>query len=91
MGTQCTTGEGLIEFPTDHVFKAMGLNRSAFVDDIFQTVSRYAEVSRDALKIRMSSGDKYLSVTVVVRLHSRHQMEQVYLGLRQVEGVHYLL
>ncbi|HKL49275.1 MAG TPA: DUF493 domain-containing protein [Desulfuromonadales bacterium] len=81
----------LIDFPSDHIFKAIGDNRPGFALSIHKAVSSVIPVPLDALKARESGGGKYLSVSVVVRLENRQQLERIYHSLKQVEGVRYLL
>lgn len=83
--------EELLEFPCDHVFKAFGPNEPEFPEAVRRAVVRTVPVSLDAMKVRHSSGGKYLAVSVVVRLHNVMQMEEIYRSLRRVEGLKYLL
>ncbi|MFO7982509.1 MAG: DUF493 domain-containing protein [Desulfuromonadales bacterium] len=81
----------VIEFPSDHVFKAVGDNRAGFVFSVHRAVSSVVPAPLDALKTRESAGGKYISVSVVVRLDNRDQLERIYESLKQIEGVRYLL
>lgn len=80
-----------IEFPSDHIFKAVGDNRQGFVHDVHSAVSSVLPVAFDALKTRESAGGKYISVSIVARLSSRTQLEGIYSALRQIDGMKYLL
>lgn len=83
----------MVEFPCDYVFKAFGPAGpdSYFAQRVRSAVSSVAEVSLDAMKMRSSTGGKYLCVSVVVRLFNNEQLKAIYLSLGQVEGLAYLL
>jgi len=48
-------------------------------------------VSQDTVKLSRSASGTYLCVTVMVRLHNFQQLEAIYVSLRRVEGLKYLL
>lgn len=83
----------LLEFPCDHIYKAFGPadQGGAFVAAVRQAVETVLPVSLDAIKVRASSGGRHQCVSVVVRLHNAKQLESIYLALRQVAGMTYLL
>ncbi len=83
----------LITFPCHFEFKAFGPNdnNEAFLSEVQTAVSSVVPVSRQAMKVRPSSGGKYQCVSVVVSLHSKTQMEAVYAALRTIDDLKYLL
>lgn len=81
----------LLEFPLDYEFKAFGPNEDDFTERLCLAVGQVVTVSRHALRERSSSGAKYRCVTLLVRVQSREQLEQIYAEIRQVEGLSYLL
>ena len=83
----------LLDFPCDYEFKAFGQadREQSFLNAVQEAVGRTVPVSRHALRIRHSSGGKYLCVTVLVRLHNSDQLKTIYQSLRQVEDLKYLL
>lgn len=83
----------LLEFPCHFEFKAFGPSGedSRFVDQVFAAVSTVVQASRQAMRVRLSSGGKYQCVSVLVTLQSRCQLEAVYAALRDIEGLKYLL
>jgi hypothetical protein len=84
--------DALLNFPCLHEFKAFGpAADAAFEESVLQAVSRIVPVGRDALRIRLSSGDQYQCVTVRVRLETGAQLTGIYAILRDVEGLRYLL
>ena len=83
--------EELIEFPCDYIFKAMGPNEETFFNAVRAAVAQTVPVSQDAMKIRRSSGGKWASVSVVVRLHNYSQVRQIYADLRSIEGIRFML
>jgi hypothetical protein len=85
--------EQLIEFPCDYMFKAFGPNDpdGVFLQAVRTAVSAVQPVPLDAIRMRASSGGKYLCVTVLVRLHSYEQLRAIYSALRLVADLKYLL
>lgn len=80
-----------IEFPCDFSFKAFGPNSDDFGVRVRLAVATVVDVPLDAIRARPSSQGKYQCVTVLVRLHNREQLDAIYLALRQVEGLLYLV
>jgi putative lipoic acid-binding regulatory protein len=91
--TSFETSQELIEFPCHFEFKAFGPGGedSCFFHQVKSAVSKVVQVSRQAMKTRPSSAGKYQCVTVLVTLQSRTQMEEVYVELRKIDGLKYLL
>jgi uncharacterized protein len=85
--------QDLLQFPCDYVFKAFGEldGGERFRDAVLAAVSRTVPVGLDAHSQRLSSGGKFLCVSVVVRVHNRRQIEAIYLDIRSIEGLRYLL
>ncbi|PLX96926.1 MAG: DUF493 domain-containing protein [Desulfuromonas sp.] len=83
----------LLNFPCDHIFKAFGPAEQGdlFVAAVRQAVETVVPLSLDALKVRASNGGRYQCVSVIVMLQSAEQLEAIYLALRQVAGITYLL
>ncbi len=81
----------LLDFPCDYVFKAFGSADEAFAEAVKQAVGRVVSVAADAMKSRTSSGGRYQSISVCVRLHNSDQLKQVYAELKKIEGLKYLL
>jgi len=74
--------EKLLEFPVDFPLKVMGRR----VDDFAQSVSAIVRehvpgFDPATMELRASSQGTYLSVTVVVRVDSREQLERLYRAL----------
>jgi len=91
-----TTSESpqeLIEFPCHFEFKAFGPggDDSRFCDHVQTAVSTVVQVSRQAMRVRPSSGGKYQCVSVLATLQNRTQLEAVYAALREIDGLKYLL
>ena len=81
----------LFEFPCNHEFKAFGDADTAFAEAVRAAASQVLPVSRDAMRVRGSSGGKYQCVSVLLQLQSADQLRAVYEALRQVQGIRYLL
>jgi putative lipoic acid-binding regulatory protein len=82
----------LLSFPCLYEFKAFGETADEqFRDNVCRAVSRVVPVGEDAMRSRSSSGGRYQCLTVLVRLENSTQLEQIYVMLRSVEGLRYLL
>jgi putative lipoic acid-binding regulatory protein len=74
-------GDGLatLEYPQDHVFKAIGLAGDDFAEHVRALVARLdPDGEPGQLAVRPSSGGKYHAVSVTVRLRSEAQRRTVY-------------
>jgi hypothetical protein len=71
--------QSLIEYPTDFPIKVMGANVDGFSDAILH-VARSFDPSFDetTLEVRPSKGNKYLGLTVTVRVTHREQLDELY-------------
>jgi len=74
--------ESLLEFPCQFSIKAMGENTPQFDAIVVEIVRQHVDnLSEGAVKTRLSKGDKYLSVTVVIEAISKSQLDAIYQGL----------
>lgn len=89
--SKCSVPE--IEFPTDYMFKAFGPTDSGeqFRLAVKQVINASVSCPDDAIRVRESSGGKYLCVTALTRLTSRDQMHAIYQGLNEIKGLLFLL
>jgi putative lipoic acid-binding regulatory protein len=70
-------------FPCSYTFKIFGRRSETFADRVCEIIAAtLGTVPPDALRIRESSGGRYLSVTVEIEVESRGQLERVYADLR---------
>ena len=70
-------------FPGEYVFKIFGRQSPTFVERVSAIVGgTFGELGPDAVSVRQSSGQNYLSVTIVVWVNDRSQLEQVYTELK---------
>ncbi len=81
----------LIEFPSDHIFKAFGPRGEAFPGAVYLAVQQITPVALDAMKVRPSSKGTYQCVSITVRLQNYQQLKAVYAALKGVPGLKYLL
>lgn len=78
----------LEEFPCFYTFKIFGRTTETFVERVREIVgATLGTIPLDSIKVRESAKGRYLSVTVVVYVHSRCQLETVYTDLRAEEQV----
>lgn len=74
--------ERLLEFPVDFPLKIMGRRVDDFAQQIVDLVVEHApDFDPSTIELRVSSKGSFLSVTVVVRVKSRQQLETLYRAL----------
>ena len=82
----------LLEYPLDYTFKIMGLAADDFAEYARRLVARVVgDAPPERVRVRTSSGGKYHSVSVEVRLESELQRRAVYQVLWEDERVVYYL
>lgn len=82
----------LLSFPCLYEFKVFGeTSDDQFRSKVQQAVGEIVPVGDEALKSRLSSGGRYQCLSVLVRLENSTQLEQIYVTLRAMEGLRYLL
>jgi uncharacterized protein len=74
--------ETLIEFPCDFPIKVMGETHDSFTTEIVKTIQTLLPTF-DASRIEMrgSSGGKYISLTCLVHVISKPQLDDIYRAL----------
>jgi hypothetical protein len=76
------------QFPCFYTFKIFGRRSDTFVERVREIIATtLGAVPLDAVKVRESSRGRYLSVTVLIRVDTRGQLERVYADLRAEEQV----
>jgi uncharacterized protein len=77
------SGEPIQTFPGEYVFKVFGRQSPTFVERVSTIVAAtFGALAPDAVSVRTSSGQNYLSVTIVVWVDDRSQLETVYTELK---------
>jgi putative lipoic acid-binding regulatory protein len=77
------SGEPPEAYPAEYTFKIFGRRSPTFVERVSTIVAEtFGELSPDSVSVRTSSGQKYLSVTIVVWVADRSQLEKVYTELK---------
>jgi len=72
----------LFEFPCQFPVKAMGKNTAEFDSIVVAIVREHVEdIHEGAIKSRLSKGDKFISVTVMIEATSKRQLDAIYQGL----------
>jgi uncharacterized protein len=70
-------------FPNVYTFKVFGRRSPTFADRVREVIEQtLGRVPLDSTKVRESAHGRYLSVTVLARVHSREQLVKVYEDLR---------
>ncbi len=80
--------ESLMEFPCEFPIKAMGKAGKDFDLLIVSIVRKHIpDVLEGAVKTRLSTEGKFISVTVTVQAHNREQLDNIYMELTAHERV----
>lgn len=80
--------ETLLEFPCNFPIKAMGKAGEDFDALVVEIVRRHApDLHEGAIRLRESSGGKWISVTVVIEATSKGQLDAIYRELSAHERV----
>ena len=67
------------EFPCEYQIKAMGQDDGHFHELVIGIIERHCTTLRhDSLRLRPSSGGKYVSVSVTIVADSRAQLDAIY-------------
>jgi putative lipoic acid-binding regulatory protein len=67
------------QFPGDYTFKIFGRQSATFVERVTEIIAgTFGALPADAVSVRSSSAQRYLSVTVTVWVEDRRQLEEVY-------------
>jgi putative lipoic acid-binding regulatory protein len=76
------------EFPCFYTFKVFGRRSDTFADTVRRIVGvTLGQIGFDSMKVRESAGGRYLAVSIVTRVDSRAQLEQVYADLHAEQEV----
>jgi putative lipoic acid-binding regulatory protein len=81
----------LVEYPLPYTFKVMGLAGDDFAEHARRLVGRFTDIPAEDVTVRQSSGGKYHSVSVVVRLASEEERRAIYQALHEDARVVYYL
>lgn len=75
--------ESLQPIPGEYTFKIFGRQSTTFVERVSAIVgATFGALGPEAVSVRESSGQKYLSVTIVVWVDEKAQLEKVYTELK---------
>jgi len=71
--------ESLIEYPCDFPVKVLGHAQAGYAQAVLEIVSRHAPgFDAASMAMKPSKHGKYLSLTCVIRAHSREQLDALY-------------
>ena len=76
-----------IQFPCIFPIKVMGLNTDAFSLAVTDIVNKHVPVELVSFSSKLSSGNKYLSITATFTATSREQLDALYRELNSHELV----
>lgn len=72
----------LLQFPCTFPLKIMGYNSEAFVATVQAICEKHVSPDQVHYARRLSSSDKYLSITATCVLQSKEQLETIYRELK---------
>jgi uncharacterized protein len=76
------TEETLIEFPTNFPIKVMGETHDDFTKEVTRVIqTHWPEFDTHLIEMRGSSNGKYLSLTCLVYVTSKPQLDDIYRSL----------
>ena len=89
--SECSIPE--IEFPTEYMFKVFGRADAGegFRQSVKAAINLSVSCPDDAIRVRESSGGKYICVTALTNLTSKEQMIAIYKELYTLEELMFLL
>jgi putative lipoic acid-binding regulatory protein len=77
-------GDTLFDFPCKFPIKAMGRSIIGMETTIVEIVRRHTlEIDVISVRTRLSSGGKYIGVTVTITARSKEQLDAIYMDLTQ--------
>ena len=76
-----------LQFPCTFPIKVMGLNSETFPAAVLAIFQRHVAPDQISCDRRLSSGDKYLSLTVTFTAQNREQLDALYRELHAHELV----
>ena len=86
------TGEEVLQFPTDYPVKIVGRPADDFRARVHAIMLHHApDLDADAITERLSANGNFLSISYLLRAHSRAQIEALVTELKACDGVLMLL
>lgn len=86
--TPLSGSETLLTFPCHFPIKVMGKNQPGFEATVVTLVQRHApDFDATTVQTRLSKGDRYLALTLIVHATSRAQLDAIYHDLTACEDV----
>lgn len=84
--------ESIIEFPQRFPIKVMGERHDEFSQTIFELIRVHADdLTAEDIELKVSSGGKYVSLTVTVTAISKDQLDAIYRAVTGHPMVKYVL
>ena len=72
----------LLAFPCTFPIKVMGERRDGFAQEILKAIEDLApDLAQEKVEMRVSSGARYISLTILVDAVSKNQLDAIYLRL----------
>lgn len=85
-----TSSEELWTFPCNMTFKAMTVAREGIENDVLAEIQKHVPGDYST-SIKPSKNGNYFSVSVNIHFESKEQVEAVFKGVHQIDGVKMVL
>jgi putative lipoic acid-binding regulatory protein len=72
------TKQAGLRFPCSFPLKVLGFNTEEFSSAVLSIFQKHLDEDKISCSRRLSSGDKYLSITVTFTAESRDQLDAIY-------------
>lgn len=81
-----------IEFPCLYPIKIIGIASIDFEETVVTVVERHTgKITTDLIKVRQSSQQQYVAVTVTIAATGKEQLENIFADLKGVDSVKLVL
>lgn len=80
--TDSDSPPSLLTFPCTFPIKVMGERRDGFAQEILKAIEDLApDLAQEKVEMRVSSGARYISLTILIEAVSKNQLDAIYLRL----------
>ncbi len=82
------TGEALVQFPSEFIFKVTGKNTPEFAIEILQLIQTVRpDCTQSNIRFNYSKNEKYISLTIKVYVEQQADIDAIYQKLKDTPSV----
>lgn len=86
--TDNTPPEPVLQFPCDMYIKSMGAANIDLKTIVFEIAQKhFPQFTEENISVKASSGGKYESVTIEIRIQSRQELDAIYTDLKTCQQI----